>query len=115
MIFLPLQPLIAAEADFAHLVESQHSEEKTILHMLDHFEHVAHHHHDDDGDSHEDDSPQSKLHFLSSDHGCSVNVMPSAQTPFHVVRTASTPFLYVPLSYLNPTTSPPLRPPHLAL
>ncbi|MGP1715813.1 MAG: hypothetical protein ACTS9Y_01415 [Methylophilus sp.] len=58
-----LQPLYAATADFAHMLSSESTEEKTVIHMIEHFDHVAHHH-DEDGDSHEDESQQSVAHMI---------------------------------------------------
>ncbi len=114
MLFLPLQPLIAADADFAHLVGDNGTHEKTIIHMLDHLEHIAHHH-DRHGESHEDSSRQSKLHFLDCEHGCNLLVMMTVRAEVDVLPSEAEIPAYLPFIYHGPTTAPPLKPPYLAL
>lgn len=114
MLLLPLQPLIAADADFAHLMGEKESQEKTITHILDHFEHVAHHH-DQHGDAHEDGSQQSKLHLLDCEHGCNLLVLLATKAEVGISPLESSVPAYRPFIYHSPITAPPLKPPYLAL
>ena len=114
MLLLPLQPLIAADADFAHLLGDESTHEETITHMLDHFEHIAHHH-DQNGSSHEDGSQQSRLHLLDCEHGCNLLVMIAVKTNVDVLPSSTEVPGYQPFIYNSPVTAPPLKPPYIAL
>lgn len=109
-----LQPLYAATADFAHVLSSQSTEEKTFKHMEEHFEHVAHHH-EDDGDAHEDESQQSIGHMMDFEHGLNLSSIPTAESKLVLTKLESVAPLYLPHIYFNPSHSPPLKPPYLAL
>jgi hypothetical protein len=111
---LPLQPLLAADVEFAHLVGSQSSQEKTVTHMVEHLQHIAHHH-EQDGDLHQDESAPSVLHLIDFEH----NIHLSTLLADEVMMTASKPGAevprFLPVIYLNPSASPPQKPPYLAL
>lgn len=109
-----LQPLYAATADFAHMLSSESTEDKTINHMIEHFDHVAHHH-DEDGDSHEDESQQSVAHMIDFEHGLNLVSIPMAAPKVLLNQLVSAVPLYFPVVYFNPSNSPPLKPPYKAL
>lgn len=112
-ILLPLQPLVAAEADFAHLMQDQHSREKTIDHIIEHIHHVAHHH-EADGSSHENNSNQSSSHLLTCDSACSLTMLPVAEQIFVTESFAESVPIFVSDAYQGhappPVTKPPLQP-----
>lgn len=111
---LPLQPLFAADAQFAHLLDSQSTQEKTFQHMTEHIKHVAHHH-DDDSDSHKDSSDQSMMHLASFDHGTNSSSLPT-ENALLVLNVHSDPEpSFQPVGYLSPPAAPPIKPPYLAL
>lgn len=112
---LPLQPLLAADAEFAHLLDSQSTQEKTFTHMTDHIDHVAHHH-DDDGDAHEDNSDQSMMHLVDFEHGVnSSTTLPTEKAVLALnVHSDAAPSFHS-VGYLSPPASPPIKPPYLAL
>lgn len=111
---LPLQPLLAAEAEFAHLLENQSTQEKTVSHMNEHLNHVSHHH-DDNGDSHEDESSKSMVHMVNFEHGLNFSVMLiTTAVDLIVTQSAEVP-IFLALEYHGPPAAPPLKPPYLAL
>lgn len=114
MLLLPLQPLFAADAEFAHLLQPEGSKQKTLLHMIEHVEHIAHHH-DGHGDSHKDNSTKSSLHLLDCEQSCNMSVVLNAKVIFGINLAASIEPDFRPLAYINPPTSPPLKPPFVAL
>jgi hypothetical protein len=109
-----LQPLFAATADFAHVLSSQSTEDKTLDHMIEHFDHVAHHH-EDDGDAHEDESQKSFGHMMDFEHGLNLTSIPTAESKIVLSKLESEAPLYLPSIYYNPSHSPPLKPPYPAL
>ncbi len=116
-ILLPLQPLLAAEADFAHLVQGQQSSEETMQHMLEHLNHVVHQHQEDsniqDGDTHENTSGKSSSHLLMCDCMCSLTMLPVTRKVFTAEHFAGPAPLFVSDLYQShfpsPLTKPPLQ------
>lgn len=113
-LVLPLQPLFAATAGFAHFLGSQSTEEKTISHMVEHLNLLAHHH-ESNGDAHEDESQQSNNHLVDFEHGFNLTLLLVARTELIISQLSGEIPQYFDSGYLNPTTSPPLKPPYLAL
>ncbi|MGP1718460.1 MAG: hypothetical protein ACTS9Y_14910 [Methylophilus sp.] len=111
---LPLQPLLAADVEFAHLVGSQSSQEKTLTHMVEHMAHIAHHH-EQDGDLHQDDSVPSVLHLIDFEHNIHLSTLLADEVLMTASRSATEVPGFVPVIYLNPSASPPQKPPYLAL
>ena len=115
-LMLPLQPLFAATADFAHFTSSQSDQDKTFSHMVDHLDHQAHHHDaDGDGDPHEDDSSQSSIHLVDFEHSLNISLLPTARAELVFHQFKGHVPAYTLADYLNPITSPPLKPPYIAL
>lgn len=111
---LPLQPLLAADVEFAHLVGSQSSQEKTVIHMVEHMAHIAHHH-EEDGDLHQDESAPSVLHLMDFEHNIHLSTLLVNDVMLVASQAASEVPRFVPVIYLNPPSSPPQKPPYLAL
>jgi hypothetical protein len=111
---LPLQPLLAADVEFAHLVGSQSSQEKTFTHMVEHMEHIAHHH-EEDGDLHQDESAPSVLHLMDFEHNIHLSTLLVNDAMLVGNQPADAVPVFVSVIYLNPSSSPPHKPPYLAL
>lgn len=114
ILLLPLQPLLAADVEFAHLVESQSSQEKTFTHMVEHMEHIAHHH-EEDGDLHQDDSSPSVLYLIDFEHNIHLSTLLVSDATLVASPPADAVPVFVSVIYLNPSSSPPQKPPYFAL
>lgn len=110
MILLPLQPLVAAEAEFAHLMQGQSSSQEGIQHMIEHINHVAHHHHQD-GSSHQSKSAKSSLHILVCDCVCSLIMLPASEKVFVAESFADLSPVFMSELYQSPSPPPLTKPP----
>jgi hypothetical protein len=112
ILLLTLQPLVAAEAEFAHLMQGQHSGKETMQHVIEHINHVAHHHHQD-GSSHQSKSSKSALHILACDCVCSLIMLPASEKVFTADSFADSAPVFTSELYQShsppPLTKPPLQ------
>ncbi|MGQ2965764.1 hypothetical protein [Methylophilus sp.] len=99
---------------FAHLVGSQSSHEKTLTHMVEHMQHIAHHH-EQDGDLHEDESAPSVLHLVDFEHNIHLSSLLVSDAMLAASQAGDAVPVFFCVIYLNPSTSPPQKPPYLAL
>ncbi|MEG1629028.1 MAG: hypothetical protein RR222_23310 [Pseudomonas sp.] len=118
MFLLPLQSLIAAERNFAHVMEGYNTYGIGFVakHMTEHSSEILHHHDlddagDDDGDVHLDDSQKSSRHLSDFEHGNSMNLLfpPPFQLPL-VLDIRITPEAFLD-TFSDRATLPLLRPP----
>jgi hypothetical protein len=111
-ILLPLQPLVAAEADFAHLVQGQQSREETMHHMMEHLNHAVHQHGQDKGAT-QSQPGKSSGHLLLCDCMCSLTMLPVTGKMFTAEHFADPAPVFVSDLYQShsppPLTKPPLK------
>lgn len=115
MLILPLQMIAAAERGITHATEGSQDAQVAMQHAIAHAEHIAHHHHSNDGSMHMDDSQASAQHLLDCEKACAMSFM--LPTAHHLSFEALPQVVPTFLSEFIPerTTSPPLRPPPVAL
>ena len=106
MFLLPLQSLIAAERNFAHVMEGYNTYGIGFVakHMTEHSSEILHH-------VHLDDSQKSSRHLSDFEHGNSMNLLfpPPFQLPLVLdIRIAPEAFLD---TFSDRATLPLLRPP----
>lgn len=115
MFLLPLQSLIAAERNFAHLMEggNKHGISFVAKHMAEHSADIAHHHDEDDdnGDVHIDKSSKSLQHLNDFEHGSGMNLLFSPAVQLPVAVDFGVPPEVSSDTFSGRTTLPLLRPP----